>query len=134
MPGVSVEIPPRSPYVGVVRLALAALGRASGLDEERVDELKIAVGEACVNSVLAHEEAGSEEGVLVEYDDDGSTITIKVSDRAGKPDQLDDNVVDSQGFSSRLMFSMALLESLVDECRFEARDGGGLVTTLAINH
>ncbi|HWL65837.1 MAG TPA: ATP-binding protein [Actinomycetota bacterium] len=132
MAAVSVEIPPRSPYVGVVRLALAALGRASGLDEEQVDELKIAVGEACVNSVLAHEEAGSEEAVLVEYDDDGSTITVQVSDRAGSVEQLGgSDMQDSQGFSSRLAFSVALLESLVDECRFEPRDGGGMITHLA---
>jgi serine/threonine-protein kinase RsbW len=132
---VSVEIPPRSPYVGVVRLALAALGRASGLDEEQVDELKIAVGEACVNSVLAHEAAGSDEAVLVEYADDGATITVDVSDRAGNVERLGtQDVTDSQGFASRLAFSVALLESLVDECRFEARDGGGMVTHLSFRH
>ena len=134
MAAVSLEIPPRSPYVGVVRLALAALGRASGLDEEQVDELKIAVGEACVNSVLAHEAAGSDEAVLVEFDDDGSTITVQVSDRAGNVERIGAPDVDSQGFSTRLAFSVALLQSLVDECSFDARDGGGLVTTLAFHH
>ena len=58
---VQLEIPPRSPYVGVVRLALSSLARAAGLDEEKVDDIKIAVSEACANAVLNNEEANSDE-------------------------------------------------------------------------
>jgi anti-sigma regulatory factor (Ser/Thr protein kinase) len=58
---VEIEVPSRSAYVGVVRLALSALGRSAGLDEDVVDDLKIAVSEACANAVL-HAYIGCERG------------------------------------------------------------------------
>jgi serine/threonine-protein kinase RsbW len=133
-PSVSLEIPPRSAYVGVVRLAISALARNSGLTEDRVDDLKIAVSEACANAVLAHSEAGTDENVLVSYSDNGDRLVIEVLDR-GEDDRTADSPAaeDSLGISSRLMMSVALLESLVDDCEFLARPGGGTTTRLVLS-
>ena len=130
---VRLEIPPRSPYVGVVRLALSSLARAAGLDEEKVDDIKIAVSEACANAVLNNEEAGSDDPVVVSWDESDGAVHIEVADRGVTldPDALDQ--VDTQGFSTRAVMSIALLKSLVDDCSFEARDGGGTTTRLLIN-
>ncbi|HEV3473097.1 MAG TPA: ATP-binding protein, partial [Actinomycetota bacterium] len=81
MPTVEIDIPPRSSYVGVVRLAVASLARAEGLDEEQVEDLRIAVSEACANAVLAHEEQDSDEPVSVRWIQDDSRIVIEVADR-----------------------------------------------------
>ena len=130
---VQLEIPPRSPYVGVVRLALSALARSAGVDEERVDDLKIAVSEACANAVLSQEETGSDAPVQVTWDQDDAAIQIAVSDRGrtvmtdGSPDD-----VDTQGFSTRAVMSIALLKSLVDGYEFHPRDGGGMTARLVI--
>jgi serine/threonine-protein kinase RsbW len=119
----------------VVRLAVSALARTSGFSEEQVEDLKIAVSEACANSVIAQEEAGSQEAVLVSYSDESERVVIEVEDR-GRDDRTASTAdeADSLGISSRLMMSVALLESLVDECEFRPRDGGGTVTRLVISH
>jgi serine/threonine-protein kinase RsbW len=129
---VELSIPPRSVYVGVVRLAVSALARAEGLDEPRVDDLKIAVGEACANAVLGHEEAGSDEALMVTFATDERTLTIDVHDRSANASQMNANETDSQGFSSRLAMSVELLRSLVDECEFLPRPGGGTQTRLVL--
>jgi len=130
---VRLEIPPRSAYVGVVRLALSSLARAAGLDEEKVDDIKIAVSEACANAVLNNEEAGSDDPVVISWDETEDAVHIEVADRGASldPDALDE--VDTQGFSTRAVMSIALLKSLVDDCGFEAREGGGTTTRLLIH-
>lgn len=131
MATVEIEIPPRSVYVGVVRLAVASLARSAGLDEEVVDDLKIAVSEACANSVLGLESTGSDERISITFTDDGPSLVLEVADRAPQPS--DAPVEDSQGFDTRSVMSTALLRSLVDDCTISPRDGGGSVTVLSLH-
>ena len=112
MAAVEIAIPPRSVYVGVVRLAVATLARQAGLDEDRVDDLRIAVSEACTSAVLAHEEAGRSDPVVVRWADEADRLVIDIEGQVEPTDGPDE---DSQGFSSRNVLSQALLESLVDE-------------------
>ena len=133
MPLVQLEIPPRSPYVGVVRLTVSALARSAGIDEEKVDDLKIAVSEACANSVIAQEESGSDAPVEVTWDEDDRAIRIEVSDRGSTQPDGSPSDVDTQGFSTRAVLSMALLKSLVDGCEFHPREGGGMTTRLLLS-
>ena len=112
MAAVEITIPPRSVYVGVVRLAVASLARQAGFDEDKVDDLRIAVSEACTNAVLAHEEAGSSDPVLVRLADESDRMVIDVE---GTVEPSPGEPEDSHGFSSRSVLSQALLESLVDE-------------------
>jgi serine/threonine-protein kinase RsbW len=129
---VRLEIPPRSPYVGVVRLAISSLARAAGLDEEKVDDIKIAVSEACANAVLNNEESGSDDPVTITWEDAENQVKISVADRGPTVDASEADAVDTQGFSTRAVMSYALLKSLVDDCEFEPRDGGGMTTRLLI--
>jgi serine/threonine-protein kinase RsbW len=132
MATVELEIPPRSVYVGVVRLAMASLARAAGFDEASVDDLKIAVSEACATSVLALEEIGSDEGISITFTEAAGRLELEVADRGpGPPEQQ--SLEDSQGFDTRSAMSMALLGSIVDECTITAREGGGSVTHFVID-
>lgn len=112
MSAVEITIPPRSVYVGVVRLAVASLARQAGFDEDKVDDLRIAVSEACTNAVLAHEEAGREESIIVRWADESDRLVVDVEGTVEPPPGEPE---DSHGFSSRRVLSQALLESLVDE-------------------
>lgn len=129
-PAVELEIPSRSAYVAVVRLTLGSLARSAGLDEEVVDDLKIAVSEACANAVLSHEEAGADAPVAVTWTEEDDRLVIEVADRGTPYDPAAAPTPDSGGFSSRLVMSIALLESLVDEFEFGPREGGGMATRL----
>ena len=64
---VELEIPARSAYLSLVRLVVdAAIGSlAPGLSPARLDDLKIAVTEACSNAIEAQESNWSEGPVIV---------------------------------------------------------------------
>src|ERR687893_413982 len=127
---VEIEIPSRSVYVGVVRLALASLARSAGLSEEVVDDLKIAVSEACANAVISNEDAGSDAPVSVTWTEEPERLSVEVGDRGAVYDESSAEAVDSQGFSTRALMSFALLRSLVEESEMGPRAGGGMCARL----
>ena len=125
MSTVELSIPPRSVYVGVARLAVSSLARNAGLDEEAVDDLKIAVSEACTNAV---EEVKGDDPISITWEEDGGRVVVVIGDR--RPAFTDADPLDTQGFSTRLTMSLSLLESLVDSFELTPREGGGYCTRL----
>lgn len=119
-----MSIPAGTAYVGIIRLAVASLARSAGFDEERVDDIRIAVSEACTNAVLAHEEAGTQDPITVAWEEAADRIVVQVQDRVGTPAGEGVSPRDSQGFSSRMVMSVALLEEMADELALEATAGG----------
>jgi serine/threonine-protein kinase RsbW len=123
---IELEIPPRTAYVGVVRLALASLGRSLDLDDEFVDDLKIAVSEACTNAVLSNEDAGGDHPVSVRWTQEAGRVVVEVADRGTIYDQrADDDSLSSGSMSARITMSVAMLSSLVDGFEIAPRPGGG---------
>lgn len=72
---VRIELPARPEYVGVARLALASLARNAGVEEERVDDLKIAVSEVCTD-VVATDSSGL---LKIDWSASGRVVEIEVS-------------------------------------------------------
>lgn len=123
MSRVELEIPPSPLYAGVARLTVAALARAAGIDDDRVEELKIAAGEACANAVLANEASGAP--VTISWIEETDRVVIEVADRGPE--------YDPGAVEDRMAMSMALLESLVDQCSVGPRDGGGMAARLTLS-
>jgi len=128
---VEIEIPSRSVYVGVVRLALAALARTAGLSEESVDDLKIAVGEACANAVIVNEETAPDVPVKVHWSHEEARVVVEV-EGAGRPYQSTEPT-GGDGLTARMEMSVALLESLVDSCEVTERPDGAMTARLTVN-
>jgi anti-sigma regulatory factor (Ser/Thr protein kinase) len=124
METIEIEIPPRSVYVGVVRLALASLARAGGMDEDAVDDLKIAVSEACTNAVQSNEQAGGDPPVVVSWRVEGDHAVVEVADRGTLYDSRDagDSLDNPSG---RVAMSATLLGSLVEDFQLVPRADGG---------
>ena len=125
---VELSIPPRSAYVGVVRLAVSSLARKAGFDEETVDDLKIAVSEACTNAIEGTE---GDEPITIGWIEEDDRVTVEIGDR--RPVGNAEDPTDTQGFSTRLTMSLALLESLVEGFEISPRDGGGYCTRLVFS-
>jgi serine/threonine-protein kinase RsbW len=127
---VELEIPAKSAYVGVARLAVGALARAAGMHEEAVDDLRIAVSEACTNAVLGTETTSPDAPVSVTWSEEPCVVVVEVADRGPVYDPETATEEDTQGI--RLSLSVSLLRSLVDECEISARPDGGMCTRLVI--
>ncbi len=60
-----LEIAPQAEHVRTARLFAAATARHFRVDEERVEDLKVAISEAVTNSVRAHEGANLSDPVTI---------------------------------------------------------------------
>ena len=133
MSPVEMSIPAGTAYVAIIRLAVASLARTAGFDEERVDDIRIAVSEACTNAVLAHEEAGTQEPIEIAWSESADRVVVQVRDRVGTAGSDGANPLDSQGFSSRMVMSVALLQEMADELEIETTESGGTTSRLTFS-
>jgi hypothetical protein len=80
MPTVELQISALPVHVRTARLIAAALGRRLGLDAATIDEVKLAVGEACSRAVGVHIAAEAAAPIVVQFQDDDDILEIRVLD------------------------------------------------------
>jgi len=78
-----MTLSPRADQVRTARLVAATAARRSGVAEELLDDVRLAVAEACSRAVRRHAAAGSDELVALTFDDDDAGFTVVVVDNAG---------------------------------------------------
>ena len=129
---IELEIPARAEFVALARLVVSALASSdSNLADERIDDLKVAVSEACTNAIEAHDAAGSSERVLVRCRAGSDTLEVCVEDRGHgfDPAQLPDHppVTDPDRLKFERGLGIPLIKALVDEVEFNPTDEGTAV-------
>jgi serine/threonine-protein kinase RsbW len=82
MATVEVSFTPLPAHVRTARLVATAVARRSGVDESLLDEVRIAVGEACSRAVEAHRRHCPAEPVRIEMTDQDQRFVVTVSDHA----------------------------------------------------
>ncbi len=80
MPKVELHVSAQPINVRTARLVAAALSRRIGLDAVVIDEVKLAVGEACSRAVSVHRSEGVSEPIIVRFRDDNNVLEISVLD------------------------------------------------------
>jgi serine/threonine-protein kinase RsbW len=79
---VEVTFTPLPAHVRTARLVATAVARRSGVDEALLDEVRLAVGEACSRAVEAHRRHCPAEPVRIEMTDADERFVVVVSDHA----------------------------------------------------
>src|ERR1700730_9881287 len=82
MATVEVSFTPLPAHVRTARLVATAEARRSGVDEALLDEVRLAVGEACSRAVEAHRRHCPAEPVRIEMTDQDQRFVVTVSDHA----------------------------------------------------
>lgn len=119
---VHLTIPAKAEYITLVRLALTGLWRLRSFSEEALADLKLAVTEACSNSVRHAYGEGREGKVQIDYELHSDRLVIEVSD-------------DGTGFDSAQWerergdlteggLGLAIIRSLTDELELGDGDAG----------
>lgn len=80
MSTVHLAFTPDPAYVRTVRLVAAAVARRAGVADELLDEVRLAIGEACSRAVALHRRLGLSDPIDVTMTD-GGRFTIRVTDR-----------------------------------------------------
>ena len=82
MATVEVTFTPLPAHVRTARLVATAVARRSGVDESLLDEVRLAVGEACSRAVEAHRKHCPRQPIRVALTDDGERFEVVVTDAA----------------------------------------------------
>ncbi|MBO0803572.1 MAG: ATP-binding protein [Nocardiopsaceae bacterium] len=82
MPTVEVTFTPLPAHVRTARLVATAVARRSGVDESLLDEVRLAVGEACSRAVEAHRTHCPRTPIRVALTDDSERFEVVVTDAA----------------------------------------------------
>src|ERR1700722_3209361 len=80
MATVEVTFTPLPVHVRTARLVATAVARRSGVAESLLDEVRLAVGEACSRAVEAHLRHCPDEPIRVALTDDGEQFEVVVTD------------------------------------------------------
>lgn len=123
-------------HVRTARLVAAAVARRSGVDETVLDEVRLAVGEACSRAVHLHRRHCPERPVLVTLVDDSDAFRVAVTDEApaepgtegfGALAEVAD-LVDAEAVPPGV--GLAVISGLVDDVSVEPGRDTGLVVRM----
>ncbi|MER7665532.1 MULTISPECIES: ATP-binding protein [unclassified Streptomyces] len=122
-------------HVRTARLVAAAVARRAGVDEAVLDEVRLAVGEACSRAVGLHRSHGITKPVTVVLAEEEKTFSIEVIDevpsagangshavpgaRGGSDEDADADDEDEMG--------LAVISGLVDDMEVSSTDQGGVI-------
>jgi anti-sigma regulatory factor (Ser/Thr protein kinase) len=80
MSTVHLAFSPDPAYVRTVRLVAAAVARRAGVSDEVLDEVRLAVGEACTRAVALHRRHSLTDPIDITMSD-GGRFVVRVTDR-----------------------------------------------------
>ena len=133
---VEVTFSPLPAHVRTARLVATAVARRSGVDEALLDEVRLAVGEACSRAVEAHRRHCPAEPVRIEMTDQDERFVVTVSDHAptatGRPAApaaaSDSAGHDRAGYDGGSAipagFGLAVISGLADDVRVMSTSSG----------
>lgn len=83
MPTVALKFTALPEHVRTARLVAMAVARRVGLGDDTLEEVRLAVGEACVRAVSRTDASGLARPVEMELTDDDGLFVVVVTDHAG---------------------------------------------------
>ena len=126
---VELQVPPRIDHLALIRVVVESAARLGGqVTDRRIDDLRLAVSEACANAFDALRAASLDAPVSVVIDADDDAIEVVVVDHAGgfEVDEVDPipPATDPHRLRHERGLGIPLMRSLVDEVTFTRTDDG----------
>ncbi|MET9690112.1 ATP-binding protein [Streptomyces sp. NPDC006514] len=120
-------------HVRTARLVAAAVARRVGVDDAVLDEVRLAVGEACSRAVGLHRSNGLTAPVRVVLTEEDKTFSIEVADEVPGPSGSAADavpgitaVLESEGETEDEM-GLAVISGLVDDVEVSSGESGGTI-------
>ncbi|HMO56206.1 MAG TPA: ATP-binding protein [Roseiflexaceae bacterium] len=133
---IELSVPSELGYEKVVRDTIAAFARRLGFDNERIDDLKTAIGEACINAIEHGNGGVPDQRISVSCICEDERLTVEVRDRGVKPydghaavPSIEQKL---QGIAPLRGMGLMLIAQLVDEADFTNHPAGGNLFRLSL--
>ncbi len=119
-------------HVRTARLVAAAVARRAGVDEAVLDEVRLAVGEACTRAVGLHRMNDVDLPVRVRLTEEEKKFSIEVADEVPVPPSAASGDGDEAGAGSdeaedESRMGLAVISGLVDDVEVSSGPTGGII-------
>ena len=113
----------------------AIIARELGFSDDRVEDLKTAVSEACINAIEHGNKfaANSKVGITLASDNTALEVTVHDEGNGIDPKKIPKTREEPNGFPKRRGYGMFLIKNLVNEMSFAAEPGKGNDVKLIIH-
>ena len=119
---ITMKVPGKPEYVGTVRLAVSHTASRRGFDIDAIEDIKVAVSEACTNIVChAHENPNFTYEVFIDISE---AFTVTVKDE-GVGFGLDEYTPPVPGESRGSGMGIYIIKALMDEVEIQSEPGAG---------
>jgi serine/threonine-protein kinase RsbW len=127
-----LAVPTGPEYIAVVRLVVSSLASARrNLADQRIDDIKLAVSEACTNAIEAQRAVSKDEPVVIRVLEAPERLEIQVCDHGGGFDVNDipshPPVTDPERLNFERGLGIPLIRTLVDYLQFDSSPEGTVV-------
>ena len=120
----SMTIPGKPEYVGTVRIAIAHIASHAGFDIEAIEDIKVAVSEACTNIIYhAYKTPDFTYDVILDMGSDGLTITVNDSGIGFDTEKCIEPV---SGEIQESGLGLFIIKALMDEVDIDSAPGRGV--------
>jgi serine/threonine-protein kinase RsbW len=121
---VRLTIPARPEYITLGRLALTAIAGVHPVSDETLHDLKLALTEACTNSVKHAYAEGGEGVVDIVYELQPDRLAVEVGDAGTGFEPQDPNGGNGDELSEGGL-GIEIIRAVTDEVEIAPREGGG---------
>lgn len=137
---ITLTIPAQAYYIDIVRFSLDRIAARMGYSSEDIDDMKVAVSEACNNAVLHAYEADQEGHISVRFEFSHDEISIGVKDE-GKSFDFDRVMGNASSYHNKPLedinaggLGIYLMQQLMDVVQvMKSESGTEVVLTKIIN-
>ncbi len=129
---VTLEIPAKAEYVALGRLAIAGLLRENRFSADAVADMKLALTEACSNSIR-HAYNGGPGAVGLDFAITDQGLVLTVTDRGAGFHEDDVDCLDCSAAGIKLGeggMGISIIRAVVDEFDLQHPDAGGTILVL----
>ncbi|MDK2919585.1 MAG: serine/threonine-protein kinase RsbW [Candidatus Petromonas sp.] len=121
---ISISLPSKPEYVSIARLTASVIANKMGFNVEDIEDIKVAVGEACNNAVLHGNQDDNNFDVEFTVQDDSFIIEIRDKGKGFEVDKCPEPDLCAPKENGLGIF---IIKSLMDEVEIESFCGKGTV-------
>ena len=103
------------------------IARDMGFSKDRIEDLKTAIAEACINAIEHGNKFDQSTKVGITFAADDTSLQVVVHDNGNgiDPDKIPKKLVAENGFPQRRGYGVFLISNLVNEFTFDNKSGEG---------
>jgi serine/threonine-protein kinase RsbW len=132
---IRLTFPAEAEYIDLARLTLYGVANKMGFSYEDIEDMKVAVAEACNNSVIHAYQEKESGSIEVEFAMESKALTIKVTDH-GVSFQYEQSAPEFSPFVNKELHNLSagglgiyLMQALMDKVEVNTENGTHVIMT-----